>query len=764
MSDTLSQTIGFPRIGRRRDLKRALEAYWAGTSSEAGLIRARRQVEEDSWRAQQEAGIARIGIGDSSLYDPFLDWAIRFGAIPERHRSRSGLELYFALARGAAGAPALELTKWFDTNYHYLVPELDSSWKPEPDFADYLEGVRRAAQHLGQPAVPIVLGPLTFLRLSRLELPLAEALQRLLPLYTELLGRLREIAFGASLDLRIEEVQIHEPALVLPQAIEDRPLYQEAYARLERAGLPIQLVTYFDDLGEAFPWASRLPVSGLALDFTRGDNLALLRRHGWPGDRELSAGVVDGRGVWRSRPEHVLPLLDEIRTALDRAGSAPRLRVAPSCSLQFVPYSVQAETALPQELKGVLAFADEKLGEVRRLAAYGPAQSGGAWSEEAGEAWRVFERSAPARPAVRDRVRRLTPQDLQRRLNYAERRPRQISLPLFPTTTIGSFPQTREIRALRRRLKDGRLDAQAYQDGIDSAIRQAIEIQEEIGLDVLVHGEFERSDMVEYFAERLEGFAITENGWVQSYGSRCVRPPIIFADIHRPAALTVREFAVAQSATSRPVKGMLTGPVTILNWSYPRADLPRREIALQIALALRQEIADLEAAGARAIQVDEPALREGLPLRQDRRSEYVRWAVDAFRLATGGARPETQIHTHMCYGDFGDVLEAIDQLDADVISLENARSGDETLAELAGYGYRREVGPGVYDVHSPAVLSLDAAVAKLRTFVRHLGPDQLWVNPDCGLKTRDWPEVLASLRNLVAAAKKVREEVGVRQA
>jgi len=751
MTEFLSQTIGYPRIGRRRELKRALEAYWGGKLAEADLVRARREVEEDGWRAQHEAGVSRVGIGDSSLYDSVLDWSIRFGAIPQRHRHREGLARYFALARGAEGAPALELTKWFDTNYHYLVPEIDASWEAAPDFAEFLDTIGRGGEFLEGRAVPILLGPLTFLRLARLKIETREALSRLLPAYLELIRRIRDL--GSS----ISEVQLHEPALALPQADEDRSLYELAYGQLARAGLPIQLITYFDDLGESFAWASRLPAAGIGLDFTRGDNLGLLRRYGWPESTILSAGVVDGRSVWRLNPEAAIRLLDELR---ERAAS---LRVSPSSSLQFVPYSVQAEAALPGSLKEVLSFAEEKLIEVQLLARHLSGQDvAHPWSETRAR-WERFRAEVPARSEIGERLQALRPQDFQRALPYPQRRPKQILLPAFPTTTIGSFPQTREIRALRRRLKDGQLGEEQYRSGIDSAIRHTIEVQEELGLDVLVHGEFERSDMVEYFAERLDGFAITENGWVQSYGSRCVRPPIVYGDVLRPSPLTVREFTVAQSATTRPVKGMLTGPVTILNWSYPRADLPRREIAFQIALALRQEIADLEAAGARAIQVDEPALREGLPLRPERRAAYLRWAVDAFRLATAGARPETQIHTHMCYGDFGDVLEAIDQLDADVISLENARSGDETLADLAQYGYRREVGPGVYDVHSPEILPPEAAVAKLRAFLRHLAPEQIWVNPDCGLKTRDWPEVLASLRHLVAAAKTVRQEVEVRE-
>ena len=748
MNKVLSQTLGYPRMGRQRELKRALEGYWGGKLGEPELLKAWHEVEADGWRTQRTAGLDRIGVGDGSLYDPVLDWAIRFGAIPERHLGRTGWDLVFAMARGVDGAAALELTKWFDTNYHYLVPEIDSRWEPAPDFSDYLSTLGRAAEFLEGRAVPIVLGPVTFLRLSRTDLSITEGLRRILPAYRSLLQEIRDLRQGP---WRVPEVQLHEPALVLAHSAEDRPLYELAYRELSGV-LPVQLVTYFDDLGDSFAWASRLPVAAIALDFTRGDNRSLLRRHGWPKETTLSAGLIDGRNVWRWDAERTVALAEEIRER------AP-LRVSPSSSLQFVPHSVRAEFGLPDYLAGVLAFADEKLLEVAHLAAHLNGEDTTSILTDGAHAWAGFRDGMRAHTDLAQRIRDLDSNDFARTADYARRRPTQLPLPAFPTTTIGSFPQTREIRSLRRRRKEGALGESEYQAGIDQAIRETIQAQDEIGLDVLVHGEFERTDMVEYFAERLQGFAVTEHGWVQSYGSRCVRPPIIYGDIDRPAALTVREFSLAQSATGRPVKGMLTGPVTILNWSFPRADIPRREIAFQIALALRDEIRDLEAAGARLVQVDEPALREGLPLRPERRAEYLAWAVDAFRLATGGARPETQIHTHMCYGDFGDVIEAIDRMDADVISLENARSGDETLEELARFGYRRQVGPGVYDVHSPAVLTLEAALGKLRAFHKHLPPDQIWVNPDCGLKTRAWPEVLASLRNLVAAARQVREEV-----
>jgi len=477
----------------------------------------------------------------------------------------------------------------------------------------------------------------------------------------------------------------------------------------------------------------------------------LLSAFDWPATTTLAAGLIDGRNIWRMRATEVIEKAHQLSQV------AP-LRISASSSLQFVPYTVEAESELPGPLAGVLAFAEEKLDE---LAFVGRALGGKDVADELSELqrrWMTYREFAPRDRQLAERIEALEDSDFERTLPFDERRKHQIKLPLFPTTTIGSFPQTPEIRRLRSAFKRGEISPEQYRDRIDAWIAYTIGIQEGLGLDVLVHGEFERSDMVEYFAEKLTGFAFTRHGWVQSYGSRYVRPPIIFADVTRTESMTVREFERAQSFTSKPVKGMLTGPATIINWSFPRLDIPKREISLQLALVLRDEIDDLESAGARVIQVDEPALREGLPFKQDRWEEYLSWAIDSFRLATGGAEPETQIHTHMCYAEFGDVLGAIDRLNADVISIENARSDDETLRELANYGYDREVGPGVYDVHSPVIPDADQVAQKLRTFRQHLNPEQIWVNPDCGLKTRGWREVIPSLENLVRAAERVRAE------
>jgi 5-methyltetrahydropteroyltriglutamate--homocysteine methyltransferase len=742
MTVTPTYTLGFPRIGRDREMKLALEAYWKHKTDEAALLRVLAEVERQA--ADAQAGIDLVGVGDTTLYDHVLDWAFRLGIVPARFRHLEGLELRFAMARGADGIQPLELTKWFDTNYHYLVPEVAEDWEPAADFADFLESVRAAQERLNARAVPIVLGPVSLLALSRLALPLGEALERALPAYQSLL---RQLA-----GLGVAEVQLHEPALALGRARQWEQSYQFALEALSAVGVPLNLVTYFDDLGEAYPWAVQLPAAALSLDFTRGDNLALIRRYRWPERLALGAGVVDGRNVWRIRPDEVLPVLREL------AEAAPALRVGPSCSLMFVPYRAAREDRLPPALRGVLAFADEKLAEVTLLARALNGEPAEPELQQARQAWSALAEAVRLGAQV---AASLTSRDFTRSSPYSLRRPAQIQLPPLPTTTIGSFPQTAAVRSLRARYKRGEIDPETYQAGIDAWIGYTIGAQDGLGLDVLVHGEFERSDMVEYFAEKLDGFAFTEHGWVQSYGNRYVRPPIIWGDVVRPQPMTVREFQKAQSFTTRPVKGMLTGPVTILNWSFVRSDIPRREVAFQLALALRQEIEDLEAAGARVIQVDEPALREGLPLKPQRWQEYLDWAVDAFRLATAGARDATQVHTHMCYADFGDVLAAIERMDADVISIENTRSGDANLEYLATAAYPREVGPGVYDVHSANIPAAEQIKARLQVFLSHLRPEQIWVNPDCGLKTRAWEDVLPSLTHIVEAVRELRRELAV---
>ncbi|MGF1486468.1 MAG: 5-methyltetrahydropteroyltriglutamate--homocysteine S-methyltransferase, partial [Prochloraceae cyanobacterium] len=648
------------------------------------------------------------------------------------------------------GIPALEMTKWFDTNYHYLVPEIDNNIKPKADFSDFLETVKRGQKILGKKAVPIIIAPVTLLLLSRLEgVEFGEILQQILPLYEDLLKELKKLG--------IEEVQLHDPSLVFSDASALKEHYQKAYDHLSKIGLPIDLVTYFDDLGSSYAWVKGLPVAAISLDFTRGKNLELIKNHGFPDDKRLGAGVIDGRNIWRIRPQETSALLAEIKTI------SANLSIQPSASLQFVPYDASREIKLPEALRNVLSFAEQKLTEIVFLSKTISGENTKAEKDSIEQSWQAFEKFNPANYSVREKVNKLSPQDFQRSLSYSLRIDRQISLPPLPTTTIGSFPQTKEVRKLRLQYKKGNLTRSEYQTAIDAEIAKCIKIQEDIGLDVLVHGEFERTDMVEYFGQQLAGFAFTESGWVQSYGSRYVRPPIIYGDIVRTAPMTVREYQVAQSLTKKPVKGMLTGPVTILNWSFPRNDISRGEQAFQIALALREEVADLEAAGAKAIQVDEPALREGLPLKIERWSNYLSWAVDSFRLATAIVQPETQIHTHMCYSEFGDIIKDIERLDADVISIENSRSNNRTLQEVTQGGYSHQIGNGVYDIHSPVVPTTEQLINQLKEGISNLPLQQIWVNPDCGLKTRRWEEVIPALKNMVEATQKLRHELNISQ-
>lgn len=743
-------TIGYPRIGKSREVKKALESFWRNKIAAESLLQTVKEVEEASWSTQLAAGIDRIGIGDATLYDHVLDWAVRLGLIPSRFQDFTGLERYFAMARGKEGTPALEMTKWFDTNYHYLVPEINSSITPKADFKDFIDIVKRSQTVLGNKAVPIILSPVTLLRLSRLsEVDLGEFLSLLLPLYRSLLTELKALG--------IEEVQLHEPALVLGDAPSLKSHFQTVYTELTQVGLDINLVTYFDDLGKTYPWVMELPVAAISLDLTRGHNLDLIKQHGFPKDKRLGVGIVDGRNIWQIRTDKVLPLLSEIQTITSN------ISLQPSASLQFVPYDATREKQLPEQLRNVLSFAEQKLQEVRFLArtisGVNTQMEQELTEDLIDDNWKAFSKFSPANQSVRDRLKALTTKDFDRSLPYQERIKQQVQLPAFPTTTIGSFPQTPEVRKLRSQYKKGNLTESEYQQAIDAHIAYCIGLQEGMGMDVLVHGEFERSDMVEYFAEHLKGYTFSVHGWVQSYGSRYVRPPIIFGDISRPQPMTIREFKIAQSYTSKPVKGMLTGPVTMLNWSYPRTDISRREQAFQIALAIQAEVTDLEAVGALFVQVDEPAMREGLPLKETKWNEYLTWATDAFRLSTAVAKPQTQVHTHMCYSEFGDIMESIKQLDADVISIEDSRSNNETLMQLTDADYPRQVGPGVYDVHSPAIPTAELLTEGLRKCSQHLPPEQIWVNPDCGLKTRRWSEVIPATRNMVKAAIALRQEI-----
>lgn len=763
-SPVISRTVGFPRMGTNRQLKFALEKYWRSKITLDELNKVAREVEASNWKKQLDAKVDKVSVGLFSYYDHVLDWTYYLGTAPARFDGvGEGLDKYFAMARGVDGTHALDMTKWFDTNYHYEVPELNESTSPKANFGPLLAAFKRAKEALGaDKVVPTLLGPLTYLSLSKYSnTSLEEVLEKILPLYSELLEEIAGLGFS--------EIQVHEPSLVTSNASKVNKYLSKVYGSkdatgvIEKKGLSVNLVTYFDAIDEeAYKWFSNSNVASLSLDFTRGDNLSLLQKHGFPSGKTLGAGIIDGRGIWKFQPSKVVKLIGEIKAVLSKSEGSS-LAVQTSCSLQHVPYTTECETDLQSKgnegLYGVLSFAYEKLGElevVKAIAAKGEEGASDVISA-AQKAWDLYHERNPAKGEVKDRLSKVTEKDLVRPAPFEERRPHQLkNCPILPTTTIGSFPQTAQIRALRRKLKRGEISLEHYEQKIDEQIAFNIGVQEGLGLDILVHGEPERTDMVEFFAEKLDGFAFTQNGWVQSYGSRCVRPPVIYADLVRPSAMTTREFVVAQSFTSKPVKGMLTGPVTILNWSFPRQDISRKEQANQLALCLRDEVSDLEAAKCSVIQMDEPALREGMPLKVENKDEYLKWAVDAFRLSTAVAAVGTSMHTHMCYCEFGDCMPAIDALDTDVNSIENARSGDETIRAFNEIGYHRDLGPGTYDIHSPVVPPKEEIVSKLKSFLNLLEPKQIVVNPDCGLKTRKWPETIAALKNMVEATVEVR--------
>jgi 5-methyltetrahydropteroyltriglutamate--homocysteine methyltransferase len=751
---------GYPRIGRNRELKRVCEAYWAGAATQEALLATGAALRRAHWEAQRQAGIDLIPVNDFSLYDQVLDAIALVGAVPGRYRwedEHVDLATYFGMARGiqrpGLDATAMEMTKWFDTNYHYIVPE----WQVGQRFhlaSTKLFDELAEARALDVPAKPVLLGPFSLVLLGkapdeRVDL-LGETLAGVVAVYAEVIARLA--AAGA------RWVQLDEPCLVQDRTPAELSAFRQAYGVLARRKGDARLVvqTYFGQVGESYTTLATLPVDGIGLDFVRGPrNLELLRLHGLPADKVLVAGVVDGRNIWRTNLPAALDLLEAVTTLLPR----DRLMVSPSCSLLHVPYAAEREQGIEPEVRSWLAFAEEKLVEVVTL---GRAVREGRAAVAA--ALRASATAAASR-ATSSRVRaaavraRLAEDQAAARRPYAQRRSlqaRQLGLPPLPTTTIGSFPQTTEVRRMRHRFEAGDITQETYDQFLAGAIAEVIARQEALGLDVLVHGECERNDMVQYFGEHLTGCALTRDGWVQSYGSRCVRPPIIFGDVARSAPITVRWSAYAQSLTARPVKGMLTGPVTILNWSFVRDDQPRSLTCRQIALALKEEVTDLEGAGLRVIQIDEPALREGLPLRRGEWADYLLWAVACFREAASGAGPATQIHSHMCYSEFDDILEAIAALDADVISLSNSRSGGEVLNVFRHTGYAREIGPGVYDVHSPRVPTVAEIATLLQATLQVLPAEQVWVNPDCGLKTRSWEETTTALEHMVKAAHQVR--------
>lgn len=770
-------TLGTPRIGLKRELKFALESYWSGKSDQAALLQTARDLKAANWARQKARGVDIIPSNDFSLYDQVLDTSLMVGAIPAIYGALADLDTYFAMARGSQkghaetcehghahhyghGVPAQEMTKWFDTNYHYMVPEFTAdqtfrltSFKPLDEFLE--------AKRLGYHTRPVLVGPVTFLRLGKSPAegfsPLS-LIDRLIPVYVELLRRLATA--GA------DWVQIDEPALVLDGDIPTAAALQKAYAAFatQVPELKIMLAAYFGGLEENLDLAVSLPVAGLHIDLIRAPEQLEIVLARAPKDLVLSLGVIDGRNIWRA---DLARIVDRLEPVIAGHGK-DRFQIAPSCSLLHTPIDLDREDALDADVKSWLAFSVQKMSELTTIASalrggYEDAVSSLPLLDESTQAAAARRTSAKIHnAAVASRLAAVTAADTQRHSAFAVRadvQRKRLNLPTFPTTTIGSFPQTAEVRKARSDHAKRAIDSTQYEQFLREETERAIRWQEEIGIDVLVHGEFERNDMVQYFGERLSGFAFTRHGWVQSYGSRYVRPPVLFGDVSRPNPMTVEWWQYAQSLTDRPVKGMLTGPVTILNWSFVRDDQPRSESCRQVALAIRDEVADLEAAGCRMIQIDEAALREGLPLRRRDGQIYLDWAVESFRLCASGVADETQIHTHMCYSEFNDIMDSIAAMDADVISIETSRSKMELLDVFKSKTYPNEIGPGVYDIHSPRVPDVSEMTELLSLARQRLDDVQIWINPDCGLKTRKWEEVKPALVNMVAAAQKLRAEV-----
>jgi len=751
---TVAHVLGFPRIGAKRELKTAVESFWRGELPEAELLNVGCDLRGKHWQWQRDAGLDFVTAGDFTWYDPVLQTLAHLGCVPDRFgfdpRALT-LPQYFTLARGNAAQPAMEMTKWFDTNYHYLVPEWSAESRFEGGVKWLFDEVTQAGE-LGHAVKVSLIGPLTLLYLGKIKSGLPhklDLLPRLVPAYRRLLARLKVLG--------VSWVQIDEPILGLELDARWLAAFRPTYETLASQSPRLLLATYFESVAEHAATLKSLPVSGIHLDLVRGPGQLATFLDGYPESKILSLGIVDGRNIWRTDLDVALATL---KPAHDRLGE--RLWISASCSLQHVPVDLAHEKTLDAEIRNWLAFAVQKLDEIATLK-QGLAQGIKAIAP-ALEASRkaVASRKSSKRvrsDVVKQRMDALSERDAHRPSPFAVRIQNQrarLNLPLLPTTTIGSFPQTPEIRKARAAFKKGQIGQSAYLEAMRAEIRDAVARQEALGLDVLVHGEAERNDMVEYFGEQLRGFAFTENGWVQGYGSRCVKPPIIYGDVERPAPMTVEWTRYAQSLTRKPMKGMLTGPITMLQWSFVRDDQPRSKTAVQIALALRDEVLDIERAGIAIIQIDEPALREGLPLKKRDWGHYLEWAVRAFKLASSGVADETQIHTHMCYAEFNDILPAIAALDADVITIETSRSDMELLEGFGEFRYPNEIGPGVYDIHSPRVPDAGEMFRLLEKAERVIPLDRLWVNPDCGLKTRGWPETEAALARMVEAAHRMR--------
>ncbi|WP_026691342.1 5-methyltetrahydropteroyltriglutamate--homocysteine S-methyltransferase [Alteribacter aurantiacus] len=760
MKRTRSSTIGYPRIGEKREWKEALEAYWSESITEKDLLTKMADLRLNDLQKQKDLGVDLIPVGDFSFYDHVLDTAVMFGLIPDRFHAEDSslLETYFDIARGNKGAIASEMTKWFNTNYHYIVPEFDQNTTPVLKENRPLSYFLEAKNKLGIIGKPVLLGPVTLLKLSKgyKNEDFGSLLNTLVPLYQHVLKELGEAG--------VEWVQLDEPILGTDLTEKEQEYVTDTYNKLHSSNIKpkILLQTYFEAASDYEALIS-LPVDGFGLDFVHDDgrNFDALKKFGFPADKTLAAGVVNGRNVWGSDLEEKWDLLERIREIV----SGDRLIVQPSCSLLHVPVTVKTEENLAPELKGALAFADEKIEEITLLVK-GINQGRPSIEENIKhqrERLQLFHHFPPRiKPDAQKEVSDWGGKEPIRDLSFPERQALhqdQFKLPILPTTTIGSLPQTSEIRQARSRYRHGDWSAATYDNFINQKVAEWIDIQESIGLDVLVHGEFERNDMVEYFGEKLDGFAFTKFGWVQSYGSRSVKPPIIYGDVASPEPMTTKEITYAQSLTNKPVKGMLTGPVTIYKWSFPREDIHAFDVTKQIALALQKEISHLEENGIGMIQVDEPALREGLPLKDSKKQQYLQESIYVFRLATCKVKNETQIHTHMCYSEFGEIIDSIKQLDADVISIETARSHGELIADFENVSYDKGIGLGVYDIHSPRVPSTEEMETSILRALKVLHPQQFWVNPDCGLKTRGIDETVPSLKNMVEATKRVREKL-----
>lgn len=779
----LTNNLGYPRIGGNRELKKSCEQYWSGKISLEELVKTGRNIRQHNWQSQKDSGIDLIPSNDFSFYDQVLDMSLIVGAIPERYhevilnKNNSELDLYFAMARGCQkeglDITAMEMTKWFDTNYHYIVPEFHKnqefklfSTKITDDFYE--------AKQLGIITKPIIIGPVSYLLLGKEKLSEVKSasggepgfhridlLKKLLPVYIDILKKMET--------LNVEWVQFDEPYLALDLSQKEKDAFVYAYAEIKKQfpQLKVILANYFECYGDNLKTVLSLPVHTLHLDLVRCPSQLddIVNSNNLSANTHLSLGVVDGRNIWKNDFKNSLALINK---AIDKIGT-DRIMIAPSCSLIHSPCDLDLETndeTLTSEIKQWLAFAKQKIDEVVTLKQLASPEENKTALEKLKENQAAIESRKVSKlihnDKVKERVKAITEEDAKRENPFAIRKSKQqraLNLSLFPTTTIGSFPQTTEVRSWRAKFKKEELTQQQYDKLIENETEDTIRFQEEIGIDVLVHGEFERNDMVEYFGEQLEGFVFTKNGWVQSYGSRCVKPPIIFGDVYRPSPMTIKWSSYAQSLTKKLVKGMLTGPVTILQWSFVRNDQPRSETCTQIALAIRDEVCDLEKANIRVIQIDEPAIREGLPLRKSDWQNYLQWAVRAFKVSASGVKDETQIHTHMCYSEFNDIIQNIADMDADVITIECSRSQMELLDAFADFKYPNEIGPGVYDIHSPRVPSKTEMVNLLEKAKAVIPANQLWVNPDCGLKTRHWEETKKALVEMVAAAKQLRLSV-----